>query len=60
LSDALKLSTAHVNRSLLELRGNGFIKVETQTLTILCWNELQRYAQFDPLYLHMEPTSYAV
>ena len=52
-------STVHVNRSLMELRGNGFITLEKQTLTILKWNELQRYAQFDPLYLHMETTAEA-
>jgi CRP-like cAMP-binding protein len=59
LGDALGLSTVHVNRSLMELRGNGFITLEKQTLTILKWNELQRYAQFDPLYLHMETTAEA-
>ena len=55
LGDALGLSTVHVNRSLMELRGNGFITLEKQTLTILKWNELQRYAQFDPFTYTWRP-----
>lgn len=53
MADALGLSTVHVNRSLMELRGKGLITLEKQKLTILKWQELQDYAQFDPLYLHM-------
>jgi hypothetical protein len=41
----------------MDLRGNGFITLEKQTLTILKWDELQQYAQFDALYLHMEATA---
>jgi CRP-like cAMP-binding protein len=54
IADALGLSTVHVNRSIMELRGKGLITLEKQTLTILKWQELQDYAQFDPLYLHMD------
>lgn len=53
MGDALGLSTVHVNRSLMELRGQGFITLEKHILTILKWHELQDYAEFDPLYLHM-------
>jgi CRP-like cAMP-binding protein len=54
IADALGLSTVHVNRSLMELRGEGLITLEKQKLTILNWQELQGYGQFDPLYLHMD------
>jgi len=55
MGDALGLSTVHVNRSLMDLRREGLITLEKHTLTILKWDELQQYAEFDPLYLHMEP-----
>jgi CRP-like cAMP-binding protein len=54
IGDALGLSTVHVNRSLMELRSAGLIQLGKQRLTILKWRELQDYAEFDPLYLHME------
>jgi CRP-like cAMP-binding protein len=54
LGDALGLSTVHVNRSLMELRGRGLIKLEKQVLTILKWDELQKEGGFDPLYLHLD------
>ena len=44
----------HVNRSLMDLRREGLITLEKHTLTILKWEELQHYADFDPLYLHMD------
>ena len=54
IGDALGLSTVHVNRSLMELRGKGLIKLEKQVLTILKWEELRGEGGFDPLYLHLE------
>jgi CRP-like cAMP-binding protein len=54
IADALGLSTVHVNRSLMELRGKGLIKLEKQVLTILNWDGLQEEGGFDPLYLHLE------
>ena len=54
IGDALGLSTVHVNRSLMELRGKGLIKLEKQVLTILKWEELREEGGFDPLYLHLE------
>jgi CRP-like cAMP-binding protein len=54
MGDALGLSTVHVNRSLMELRGKGLIKLEKQVLTILNWDGLQEEGGFDPLYLHLE------
>jgi CRP-like cAMP-binding protein len=54
MGDALGLSTVHVNRSLMELRGEGLIRLEKQVLTILKWDELQEKGGFDPLYLHLQ------
>jgi CRP-like cAMP-binding protein len=54
IGDALGLSTVHVNRSLMELRGKGLIKLEKQVLTILKWDELRQEGGFDPLYLHLD------
>jgi CRP-like cAMP-binding protein len=54
IGDALGLSTVHVNRSLMELRGRGLIRLEKHTLTILKWEELQEEGGFDPLYLHLD------
>jgi CRP-like cAMP-binding protein len=54
IGDALGLSTVHVNRSLMELRRQGFITLERRTLTILDWDALQGYSEFDSLYLHMD------
>jgi hypothetical protein len=54
IGDALGLSTVHVNRSIMELRGRGLITLERQAPSIPKWRELQEYAGFDPQYLHME------
>jgi CRP-like cAMP-binding protein len=59
MGDALGLSTVHVNRSVMELRGRGLIKLEKQVLTILKWDELQKEGGFDPLYLHLEKVAEA-
>ena len=54
LGDALGLSTVHINRSLMELRGLGLIILEKHGLTIPNLEKLEEYASFDPLYLHMQ------
>lgn len=59
IADALGLSTVHTNRSLMELRDRGFIALESRRLTIFKWDELQEFAEFDPLYLHMNTTDAA-
>jgi CRP-like cAMP-binding protein len=59
LGDALGLSTVHVNRSLMELRGKGLITLEKQVLTFLKWDELRQEGGFDPLYLHLDTVAEA-
>jgi CRP-like cAMP-binding protein len=54
LGDALGLSTVHVNRSLQILRSNEFITLSAGTLTILDWDRLSNFSDFDPLYLHQQ------
>jgi len=38
----------------MELRGQGLIILEKQTLTVPSWRKLQLYAGFNHHYLHME------
>jgi CRP-like cAMP-binding protein len=59
LGDALGLSTVHVNRSLMELRGKGLITLEKQVLTFLKWDELREEGGFDALYLHLDTVAEA-
>ena len=54
LGDATGLSLVHVNRTLQELRRDGLITLQAKTVTIQDWEGLQRAAEFDPRYLHIE------
>lgn len=54
IADSLGLSTVHVNRSMMRLREQGFFTPESKTLTMLKWGELKEYAEFDPIYLHVD------
>ena len=54
IGDALGLSTVHVNRSLQELRKDGFIQLQKGSLTVLNWEGLKRAGEFDPSYLHLD------
>ena len=53
LGDALGLSTVHVNRTLMQVRGEGLIEFQGGRLTILDWKGLAEAAQFDATYLHL-------
>jgi DNA-binding transcriptional regulator LsrR (DeoR family) len=59
IADALGLSTVHANRSLMDLRRRELISLEDRRLTILDWDALQGHAEFDPLYLHLNPSEAA-
>jgi len=54
MADALGLSAVHVNRVLQELRGDGLIRLDGGTLTVLDWESLRQVADFDPAYLHLQ------
>lgn len=53
LSDALGLTSVHVNRVLKELRGSGLITLKSSTLEIGSWEALTRACEFDRIYLHL-------
>ncbi|WP_207182823.1 Crp/Fnr family transcriptional regulator [Methylobacterium indicum] len=55
LADALGLSNVHVNRVLSELRTRGIFTLSNHVLQIHNWNDLTRYCDFDPSYLHLVP-----
>jgi CRP-like cAMP-binding protein len=54
LGDALGLSSVHVNRTVKELRAQGLIRWHGSEVTILDWQGLQEYGQFDPTYLNLD------
>jgi CRP-like cAMP-binding protein len=53
LGDALGISTVHVNRTLMEIRGAGLITLKGGVLTVLDWEGLKAAGEFDPTYLHL-------
>jgi CRP-like cAMP-binding protein len=54
MADTLALSTVHVNRTLMELRRNGFITLRDKLLTIHDLPALQAAAGFDASYLLLD------
>jgi CRP-like cAMP-binding protein len=56
LADALGLTPVHVNRTLKALEASGLIEREKRSVTIADWDALRRAADFDPAYLHLEPS----
>ncbi|RKR03458.1 CRP-like cAMP-binding protein [Kushneria sinocarnis] len=54
LSDAMGLSTVHTNRVLQKLRREGLLTLRGRTLSVHDWQGLTEFADFDPLYLHLE------
>jgi CRP-like cAMP-binding protein len=57
IGDATGLSTVHVNRSIMRLRGDGLITLERNVCTIPDLGRLERAAMFDPTYLHVKCTT---
>jgi CRP-like cAMP-binding protein len=55
LGDALGISTVHVNRTLMELRGAGLITLKGGILAVLNCEGLKAAGGFDPTYLHLRP-----
>jgi len=54
LADATGLTSVHVNRMLRRLRDEGLCTFRGGRVTIHDWERLQRVAEFDPGYLHLE------
>jgi CRP-like cAMP-binding protein len=54
LSDVLGLSLVHTNRTCAALRLNSLATLSQRTVTIHDWEKLQRVAEFNPQYLHLD------
>jgi CRP-like cAMP-binding protein len=54
LADVTGLTSVHVNRMLKKLRDEDLLTFRGGTVTIGDWDRLQRVAEFDPAYLHLE------
>jgi CRP-like cAMP-binding protein len=54
LADVTGLTSVHVNRMLKKLREEQLLTFKGGEVTILDWERLQRVAEFDPTYLHLE------
>jgi Crp-like helix-turn-helix domain len=54
LSDVLGLSLVHTNRTCAILRSERLATFARRTVTIHDWDKLQRVAEFNPEYLHLE------
>jgi CRP-like cAMP-binding protein len=54
LADVTGLTSVHVNRMLKKLRDQDLLTFRGGMVTIGDWERLQRMAEFDPTYLHLE------
>jgi len=54
LADVTGLTSVHVNRMLKKLRDDNLLTFRGGIVTIGDWDRLQRVAEFDPAYLHLE------
>ncbi len=54
LADVTGLTSVHVNRMLKRLRDENLLTFRGGRVTIADWERLQRVAEFDPTYLHLE------
>jgi CRP-like cAMP-binding protein len=54
VADACGLSIVHVNRTIQELRQRSLIAWEGREVTVLDRKELERIAEFEPDYLHLQ------
>jgi CRP-like cAMP-binding protein len=54
LADCTGLTSVHVNRMLKKLRDENMLTFRGARATIEDWERLQRVAEFDPTYLHLE------
>jgi CRP-like cAMP-binding protein len=54
LADSTGLTSVHVNRMLKKLRDENLLTFRGGEVAIGDWERLQRVAEFDPTYLHLE------
>jgi CRP-like cAMP-binding protein len=53
-ADAVGLTTVHVNRTLRELEGAGFVQRSKRNIFIPSWKRLAEIADFNERYLHLK------
>ena len=53
LSDAVGLTSVHVNRTLMALGADGLISRNHRKIKVMDWDALVRVGDFDPRYLHV-------
>jgi CRP-like cAMP-binding protein len=56
LSEALGISTVHMNRVIQELRSVGLLEIDRFKIKIVDEQPLRNLADFDQLYLHLDPS----
>ncbi|MET4221855.1 CRP-like cAMP-binding protein [Bradyrhizobium sp. LB14.3] len=56
LADAIGTSVVHMNRVVQELRSRGLLQFERGRISILDEVGLRQLTEFDPLYLHLNPS----
>lgn len=54
IADAMGITSVHVNRTVQGLRADGLISLDAHRLRVLDWPALQRVADFNPGYLHLD------
>ena len=52
LADAVGLTSVHVNRTLMRLESEGYIRRSRRMIEIDDWHNLAKVADFEPRYLH--------
>jgi CRP-like cAMP-binding protein len=55
LGQAIGMSSVHVNRILQELRAEGLLQIGHSEIVIYDERKLRELADFDQLYLHLDP-----
>jgi len=56
LGEAIGVTPVHANRVVQELRSQGILDLDRGLFTILNEEKLRALADFDPLYLHLNPS----
>ena len=57
IGDAVGLTAVHVNRVLRSLTDQGLITREGRYYGSASWRQLEHFADFSPLYLHLDPAA---
>lgn len=55
LAEAIGTSSVHLNRVAKQLRENGLLEIDRGRIGILNFDGLRKVADFDTLYLHLDP-----